>query len=108
MKSASPSVNASYTKQSVIRPLNSTSEAKDVSLYGDLRINLRKVSRMRDAEPQFWNDKEKSLQVEDFRAICLHGSKVMQQIETVFIDNYGELKEIDEASIELLTELFKC
>lgn len=32
----------------------------------------------------------------------------MQQIETVFIENYGELKKIDEASIDLLTELFKC
>lgn len=63
MKSASPSVNASYTKQSGVRPLNSTSAAKELDLYGDLRMNLRKVSRMRDSEPQFWNDKEKSLQV---------------------------------------------
>lgn len=63
MKSASPSVNASYTKQSAVRPLNSTSGAKDVDLYGDLRMNLRKVGRMRETEPQFWNEKEKSLQV---------------------------------------------
>lgn len=58
MKSASPSVNASYTKQSAVRPpLISTSAARDMDLYGDLRMNLRKVSRMREFEPQFWNDK---------------------------------------------------
>lgn len=34
-----------------------------MDLYGDLRMNLRKVSRMREVEPQFWNEKEKSLQV---------------------------------------------
>jgi hypothetical protein len=48
------------------------------------------------------------LTIEDFKAICLYGPKIMQQIEGIVIEKYGELREIDESSIELLNNLFRA
>lgn len=62
---------------------------------------------MKELQPELWNEEERTLKVEDFRTICLYGPKIMRQVEGVVIDKYGELREIDECSMELLQSLFK-
>ncbi len=107
MKSNTPSIYASNVKKSAEKGM-SNSQAKESELYEDLRTSLRRASRMKETHSETWNNEERTLTIEDFKAICLYGPKIMQQIEGIVIEKYGELREIDEMSIDLLNNMFKA
>lgn len=50
---------------------------------------------MKETHSDIWNNEERTLTIDDFRDICLYGPKIMQQIEGIVIEKYGELREID-------------